>query len=136
MKIFFTVDGEPVAKARPKFVIAKGFPIAYTPEKTRIAEKTIRDTAVMFYRCVPTTKPVEVNLVFHKSVPKSWSKKKQQEALDGLILPQMKPDIDNYIKTVFDALNGVVWVDDSQVCSVNAKKKYSEKAGIDVGIFY
>ena len=37
-----------------------------------------------------------------------------------------KPDIDNLIKAILDAGNGVLWHDDNQVVSVNAAKRYSE----------
>jgi Holliday junction resolvase RusA-like endonuclease len=33
-----------------------------------------------------------------------------------------KPDADNLTKTVMDAMNGVAWRDDAQVCSLSATK--------------
>ena len=46
--------------------------------------------------------------------------------LKGKMLPTKKPDIDNIMKAVLDALNGVAYYDDSQVCKVNFMKMYSE----------
>lgn len=43
---------------------------------------------------------------------------------------EKKPDLDNMIKAVKDALKGIVWRDDSQVCSLYASKKYREAPGI------
>lgn len=35
-----------------------------------------------------------------------------------------KPDIDNFIKAVFDALNGLMWEDDYQIVQVDAEKMW------------
>ena len=43
----------------------------------------------------------------------------------GKLLPSRKPDIDNVLKIVLDALNGVAYKDDSRVVMVSAKKVYS-----------
>jgi Holliday junction resolvase RusA-like endonuclease len=40
-------------------------------------------------------------------------------------LPCVRPDLDNYIKAVMDALNGVWWKDDGQVCQLSARKAYT-----------
>ena len=58
-------------------------------------------------------------------VPKSFSKKKTVSALSGGILPTTKPDCDNIIKVVLDALNGVAYYDDKQVVSVSCEKYYA-----------
>ena len=51
------------------------------------------------------------------------------------IRPTKKPDIDNIIKAVLDALNGVAYKDDTQVVQVMATKKYRDKAFVEVAIF-
>ena len=40
-------------------------------------------------------------------------------------LIQPKADIDNYIKAVFDVMNGKLWVDDTQVRSLYANKQWA-----------
>lgn len=40
------------------------------------------------------------------------------EEVDIEAKTKLRGDLDNYIKTVLDALNGVAWVDDSQVVKI------------------
>lgn len=54
--------------------------------------------------------------------------------LDGKELPLKKPDIDNIVKVVADALNGVAYHDDTQIVMVVAKKVYSSLEGLDVTV--
>ena len=54
--------------------------------------------------------------------------------LDGKILPAKKPDIDNVVKAVLDALNGVAYRDDTQVVELHVRKSYSEKPRVEVSI--
>lgn len=52
----------------------------------------------------------------------------------GKIFPTKKPDIDNVIKVIADALNGVAYDDDKQIIDVSARKVYSETPRVDVRI--
>jgi len=47
-----------------------------------------------------------------------------------LLIP--KPDIDNYMKAIFDACNGLLWKDDTLVAHVQASKQWADlvKPGI------
>jgi Holliday junction resolvase RusA-like endonuclease len=45
-----------------------------------------------------------------------------------------RPDIDNLSKLVGDALNGVAWLDDAQIASLNVCKVYSDMPGLRVRI--
>ncbi len=47
--------------------------------------------------------------------------------LNGEILPTKRPDGDNIIKVILDALNGFVYHDDAQICKIYFTKKYAEK---------
>ena len=48
--------------------------------------------------------------------------------------PSVKPDLDNYAKAILDALNGIVWLDDAQICSLQVVKSYNLKPTITVEI--
>ena len=67
-------------------------------------------------------------------IPKSWSKKKQALASDGEIKPTKKCDIDNIVKSVLDALNGVAYKDDKQVVCIYSTKKYSCMPRIEIDV--
>lgn len=73
-------------------------------------------------------------LTVYRSTPKSFSKRKASLAEAGEIKPTTKPDVDNYLKGVKDALKGIIWRDDSQVVDVYARKRYSARPRIEVKI--
>lgn len=130
----FTVPGAPVGKGRPRVATRGGrFAQMYTPEKTASYENLVAlaaQTAMAGRGLIEG--PVDVDLVILLPIPVSWSKKKKQAALQGLVYPTKKPDIDNVEKAIFDAINGVVWHDDVQVCDVSKRKRYAEVPGVHV----
>ena len=72
------------------------------------------------------TGPIVMDIAFFKVKPKSYSK--------NTIYWTKKPDIDNMIKLVLDALNGVFFVDDAQVMRISASKQYADEARTEVTI--
>lgn len=134
MMIQFTVYGEPVAQGRPKFSTAGGFPKAYDPAKSRHYKDYVRLAATEHAPAVPLEGPLGMVLTVYRSTPKSFSKRKAALAEDGKLTPTTKPDVDNYLKGVKDALKGVIWRDDSQVVEVYARKRYSARPRIEVKI--
>ena len=76
--------------------------------------------------------PIALRIVARFEPPKSTSKKKQQQMISGELHVMKKPDIDNIVKVVADALNGVAYKDDTQIVFVAAKKAYSAEEGLDV----
>lgn len=102
--VYFRVPGEPVAKERPRTAMTRtGKMRTYTPRKTKAAEADIGWEFRRQYQGFgdPVSGPVSVRLVFH-----TMSESK---------------DADNLTKTVLDALNGVIWLDDRQVEEVWSK---------------
>lgn len=118
------IQGEPVPKARPR-MMKTGH--VYTPRATETAELVIRARWREAHGSEPTTAPVKVCIIFTYRAPKSWPKWKRLQA-EGNRLPKItKPDADNLVKTVLDALNGLAYKDDSQVYSVIARKCYTSR---------
>jgi Holliday junction resolvase RusA-like endonuclease len=133
MTINFTIPGVPVAKGRARFAKRGAFVHSYTPEKTRTYEDHVREVAVAAMGSgEPLETPLKAYIYIKLPVPKAFSKKKTAEALVGLIRPAKKPDIDNYIKSVMDGLNGVCYVDDCQIVDLHSTKVYSTDPGVDV----
>lgn len=121
------MPGNPKGKQRPRMRWIKGRKITYTPKQTTEYEKLIRAsyTAVSKIFFEKDT-PLIISITALFSIPKSVSKKLKNSMLKGDILPTKKPDSDNIIKIVLDALNGVCYHDDAQICSVHFEKKYAE----------
>ncbi len=126
----FTIHGKVVGKGRPHFVRKTG--VAITPQATRSYESIVRDMAMReMGESTPWDGPVAAVIVARYEVPKSWPKKKKEMALKQLIAPA-KPDVDNVVKIVLDSCNRVVYMDDTQVVTCVAIKRFSESAGLDV----
>ena len=58
------------------------------------------------------------------------------ELADQRLFHIKRPDIDNYLKFLMDALNGLMWVDDSQVQIGGAFKICSHNPRTEVEIYY
>lgn len=68
---------------------------------------------------------LEVQVIFYVQTPNSWSSKKKTER-EGTYCDN-NADIDNYLKAIFDSLNGILYEDDRQIVRIkNSEKKYSK----------
>lgn len=129
--VAFTVPGAPVPKgrARSRVVHANGrsFVSHYTPAETANYENLVRMCAKdAMHDRYPLDGPIRLEVTVVIPIPASWSGRKQRAAAQGLVGATKKPDIDNYLKSVSDGCNGVVWVDDSQIVELTARKMYGD----------
>lgn len=124
----FIVKGRPQGKKRPRF--SRISHTVYTPRETISYENQI---AMAFKagegRCIPEGQCVAVSVTAFFPVPKSYSKGKRKACIDGDIRPDKKPDIDNVLKVVLDALNGLAYDDDKQVIEAICRKYYTDGEG-------
>lgn len=94
--IRLTLDGDPIPKGRPRH--GKGH--SFTPKRTRDAEQSIRDR-VNLLDVKPYDGPVSVSLVFYCET-------------------RRRTDLDNLVKLVTDALNGIAYTDDHLIHRITA----------------
>lgn len=134
-QIEFFVAMEPVAQGRPRFTQFANHTKAYDPQKSRDAKSYIRLAASeAMGQEAPLEGALRLLIVTQRPTPKSASQRKIREMLSGIIMPTTKPDVSNYQKLVEDALNGVVWRDDSQLVDCRSIKKYSIKPGFFIQV--
>ena len=133
--IAFTVPGDPVGKARPRITLAGGRAHAYTPAKTAAYEELVAVYASAAMKKAPLLEhPVRLHLGIYCKVPGTWSKKRRADALAGIERPAKKPDLDNVVKILADGMNGIVWVDDSQIVELACSKWYALEPYVSVSV--
>lgn len=119
----FVVMGKPIPKARPRVVGGH----TYTPKPTRDYETKVRLAWAEQSRVrLALGQPLRASLNIWFAVPESYSKPKRLGLLSGGAWHTKKPDCDNLVKAVLDALNGCVYDDDSAVCELHVCKRYAE----------
>lgn len=132
MRYEFNVPGKPVGKQRPRAFSVGGHARLYPAKGTVAYEGKV---ALAFREAYPDAVPgigpfsvairVCVGLGKRDYTPKGALSKGGKAKTGGKLLPTKKPDVDNVAKSVLDALNGVAWLDDSQVVRLEISKSYS-----------
>jgi Holliday junction resolvase RusA-like endonuclease len=132
--IKFTVYGDPIAQGRPKFTTVSGHAKAYDPKKSRSYKSIVYGEALKVKPAVPFEKPLEVTIKIFRFIPKSFSQKKRKLAENCVIRPTTKPDVSNVCKSIEDALNGLIWKDDSQIVHLVVQKFYGEVPRVEIEV--
>lgn len=117
-KIHINIPGLPVPKARARMNFRGQ---VYTPKKTRAFEDTVRlEAALAMQGKAPLSGPLAVRILVFLQRPKTSKRP----------YPDVRPDLDNFVKAALDGCNGVVFGDDAQICSLEAVKFYDEQPGM------
>lgn len=128
-EVRFIIPGKPYGKQRPRFSRSGDFVKTYTPKETINYENFVKF-------CYPRNERLEggisVEIVGIFPIPKSVSKKQRALMLSGDIPYTKKCDCDNLAKSILDALNGIAYDDDSQVCDLYVSKRYGVEARVEV----
>jgi len=134
--VSFVVYGEPVPQARARVTTNSFKPHGYEPEKSRNYKELVR---LIAQQNRPITGllngPIKLQVDVYRSIPRGFSKKRAAQAEAGEIRPTGKPDLDNYVKLIEDACNGVIWTDDARIVNLIAGKFYSTQPRIEVTIW-
>ncbi len=88
----------------------------YTPGKTREFERTLKMLATKAYQDKPLEIALKIDIWCFLKRPPTVKRK----------FPSVKPDGDNFIKSICDSLNGILWRDDAQLVDINFQKRYSK----------
>ena len=129
------IDIEPVAKGRPRFHVQGRRVITFTPSKTHMYEQTVAfEYAQKCTEVFEKKTLIVVSLVFGLPIPKTTTKTRRREMEDGKTAHVKKPDIDNLVKAVLDALNGIAYEDDAQIVSITAVKQYAKDPFVEIRI--
>lgn len=109
---------------RPRFSYKIGR--MYTPSSTQNFEQKIKNAFLEKYNITELSdRPFKAVIIAEFEPPKSISNKKRLELIEEVINYTKKPDIDNIAKIILDALNGIAYKDDNQICVLEIVKKYS-----------
>ena len=132
----FIVEGKPQGKARARTFYNKrmGKMQSITPIQTKSYEDLIRWSYKAAGGKYLGEKTLQVNIQAFYPIPKAFSKVKTNDAINGDIRPTSKPDCDNIVKVVLDALNGVAYYDDKQVVAVSCNKYYGVRGYLQIAI--
>jgi Holliday junction resolvase RusA-like endonuclease len=150
LAIAFFVPGEPVAAPRmraraylvtdeqKRYIRDKmGRPVpramVYDPGTADMWKGAVAREAKRYRPPEPFEGPIHCRLEFRIQRPKSHFRTGRFAALllpDAPPWPASKPDADNYEKAVLDALTGIMWGDDGQVCKVETIKFFSSSPGV------
>ena len=132
-ELSFTIDSPPKVKKRPRSSLGGKF--MYNPSKKdeddvrKIIASALPDFVIL-------EKPIILECSFFLKTPVSFSKVNTLLAEDGQILPSGRPDVDNLLKLIQDAIIGIIIKDDNLIVKVVASKFYSVEPRTEVFIRY
>ena len=135
MTIFFEIPGDAQAQGRPRAGKTKrGKVVMYDPKESRDYKSYVRLIASQHRPKSPLEGQLEVFIKIYRRMPKSITKKRRQAVIEGIHRPITKPDLTNIAKGIEDALNGIIYKDDSQIVDLHISKYYSDRPRVEVQI--
>jgi len=133
--INFSIDENPKALKRHRMTWRGGVARSYDPSAQD--KKEFLMMAKKYAPKTPILGAISVRIEFYMPRPKNHYRTGKYSHLlkaDAPMNHTGRPDIDNLLKFVMDALNGVFYKDDSQICQVFTLKQYNTRPGTLVEI--
>lgn len=118
--IMIVIPGKPCAWQRAR---SNGKVRFDSPEQARNKLTISQIGAEAMRGRAPLEGPIEVIVAAFWLYPKSMTKKRR--GTYGAHFFTSRPDADNIMKLIGDALNGIVWRDDAQIVTVQVSKRYA-----------
>lgn len=134
MNCCFEIEGKIKGKGRPRFAKYGNFVKAYTPADTISYENLIKLQFRISCGDWYSELPLKMKITAIHGIVKSATKKGKAKMLSGELKPTKKPDADNIVKIICDALNGIAYKDDTQVVELEMSKIYGEQEKVIVEI--
>lgn len=105
-------------------------------DEQKAAENFVRMASLQHAPREPLTGSLRMDVTFMVKVPKSYKGAKLAEALCGMLRPDTpdKGDRGNHLKLLEDALEGVFYVNDAQICAGDVSKMFGRESGYFVRI--
>lgn len=122
----FEVIGTPVPQKQTRFAVRGGKPMAYDPSKKDL--EYIRWQIRPYAPLEPIQGPISISITFLLPAPKSTSRARRRQMHDRILLPVVKPDLDNLAYLVTNALKTIIYNDDNQICESHYYKYYGDTA--------
>jgi Holliday junction resolvase RusA-like endonuclease len=110
---------------------------AYTPSNiTKYKNRAAAAAGEAMNGRPPLEGAVAISLYLEVPIPRSWSAKKQAAARAGLIRPTTRPDLSNLAAVLEDALNTIVYRDDSQITdhAIPYCKRYGDRPRCEITV--
>lgn len=123
MTVSFVIPMKPMGKERPR--LSRG--IVYTPAKTQSYENFIK--ACYIEQCGDAyfgERSIELHVKAYVLPLTKFRKSETAAALEGELKPNSKPDADNILKIILDALNELAYADDRTIYKMSVERIYSE----------
>lgn len=119
--IRFTVPAVPVAQPRQRVGVIHGHARTYLPDShpVHVFKAAVADSSSKAFPNGPLTGPLLLSANFIMPRPKSMTTKRGPNAR---VYSSKKPDLDNLMKSLADAMNGIAYVDDSQIATARIHK--------------
>lgn len=136
--ISFEVSGIAVPQARAKATTIGGHARMYTPKKSNDYRALLRLAAQQAWgNNTPSENTAELSVFVVLPAPSNLKRSAKNMIERGEYIPKItRPDADNYLKQVSDAVNGVIVKDDSQFWRVTCRKVFGYRPRIEVSITF
>lgn len=131
MTVSFVIPMKPSGKERPR--LANG--VVYTPAKTKAYENFIKGCYIE--QCGDVSfgdRSIRMNITAYVPVLTKFRKTEKIAALNGELKPTAKPDADNILKAILDALNELAYDDDRYIYQISVERIYSDDPRTEVTI--
>jgi Holliday junction resolvase RusA-like endonuclease len=126
LDLYMTLYVAPTPQGRARHAVINGKAMTYKSKRQKDNERELELAMLKFKPQEPATCAVEIFVTAYIPIPSSASKNERYAMLGECVPHIKKPDLDNMLKNILDAMTRLgFWRDDSQVARIVAEKRYS-----------